>query len=173
MPLELNSLIGYCLTTTSKPGRVRGGSTVRDMFREFDDDITTECDDIDGISQSAWLWRKFDGELQGPERRQIIRMYIDAPDARREYEARMALAEARVRSRRDGALKHVLRRLLDRVRLPAVDEVRGMMLPPQTKFEISPIKVLYEYDPTAPGQSSLSESTDTTDQFTLEPTAHS
>ena len=143
------------------------------MFRGFDDDITTECDDIDGISQSAWVWRKFDGELQGPERRQIIRMYIDATDARREYEARMALAEARVRSRRDGALKHVLRRLLDSVRLPAVDEVRGMMLPPQMKFGISAIKVLYEHEPTAPantGQSNLSESTDTTDQFTLAPT---
>lgn len=159
-------------------------TAVRDMFRGFDDDITTECDDIDKISQSAWLWRRFDGELQGPDKRQVIRMYIDATDARREYETRMALAETRIRARGDDAVKHVLRRLLDGVRLPA-DETRGTMLPPQPKFDTSAINVIYEYKPeqseepdvpTAPSNaahSNLSESTEASDHFTLAPATHS
>lgn len=49
-------------------------------------------------------------------------MYVDAMQARREYEARMASAEARVHSRADGALNRVLQRLLDKVRLPTVDK---------------------------------------------------
>lgn len=45
-------------------------------------------------------------------------MYIDTTDARREYKARIALAETRIRTRRDDAVKHILQRLLDGVRLP-------------------------------------------------------
>ncbi|CAI7614035.1 unnamed protein product [Penicillium crustosum] len=69
----------------------------REMFHGFEDDITADCDDIDKISQSAWV-RQFNAELQTPEGRQIILTYIDATGMRREYEDKLAAIDARLQS---------------------------------------------------------------------------
>ncbi|KAL2704024.1 hypothetical protein AAEP93_005095 [Penicillium crustosum] len=69
----------------------------REMFHGFEDDITADCDDIDKISQSAWV-RQLNAELQTPEGRQIILTYIDATGMRREYEDKLAAIDARLQS---------------------------------------------------------------------------
>ncbi|CAI7666024.1 unnamed protein product [Penicillium crustosum] len=55
------------------------------------------------------------------ENRQIIRMSLDATCARHEYEDRLAASDLHIRFRKDGTVKHILRGLLDKVRLPRAE----------------------------------------------------
>ena len=48
-------------------------------------------------------------------------MSLDATCARHEYEDRLAASDLYIRFRKDGTVKHILRGLLDKVRLPRAE----------------------------------------------------
>ncbi|KAJ5196547.1 hypothetical protein N7449_007026 [Penicillium cf. viridicatum] len=96
-------------------------TTARELLQEFHQDLTTDFDDIDALSRQKWVLQKFDVELNTPESRQIIRMYEDATAARREYEQTYTALDASLHTYENDDVRFVLRRLLDKVRLPPTD----------------------------------------------------